>query len=93
MTLSPRDALRALLDDVEVQPVDDDAPATPRLAVLWQGELDRDLSESVIKQLRFDQFVREVVQLGADVAIRMVEAALEYTVREGSRDDAEDREE
>jgi hypothetical protein len=89
MTLSPRETLLAILADVEEEIGVDDVPATPRLAELWQGELERDLAAPVIKQIRFDQFVREIVALGSDVAFRMAEAAIEYTV---GRDEADEEE-
>ena len=90
MTLSPRETLFAILADVEEEIGVDDAPMRPRLAELWQGELERDLTEPVIKRIRFDQFVREIVALGSDVAFRLAEAAVEYTV---GRDEADDEEE
>ena len=90
MTLTPRETLFAILADVEDEISVDDAPETPRLAELWQGELERDLAEPVMKQIRFDQFVRELVALGSDVAFRMAEAAIEYTV---GRDEADDDQE
>ena len=90
MTLTPRETLFAILADVEDEISVDDAPERPRLAELWQGELERDLAEPVMKQIRFDQFVRELVALGSDVAFRMAEAAIEYTV---GRDEADDDQE
>lgn len=91
MTLTPRETLFAILADVEEEVVSvDDAPATPRLAELWEGELERDLTEPVIQQIRFDQFVREIVTLGSDVAFRMAEAAVEYSV---GRDESEESDE
>jgi len=82
MNRSPRemlDHLLAQLDATEEHTSDTDPGPAP-LAGLWEGGLDTDLTEPVIRQIRFDQFVREVVSLGADIAVRMGAAALEYTV-------------
>jgi hypothetical protein len=81
MTISREmlDALLAQLDATEAHVVDTDPGPAP-LAGLWSGDLDADLAEPVIRQIRFDQFVREVVSLGADIALRMGAAAAAYTL-------------
>ncbi len=38
------------------------------LAELWIGELTTDLSQPVLRQIRFDEFLREVGRLTLDVA-------------------------
>jgi len=48
------------------------------LAELWIGELPTDLREPVLRQIRFDEFLREVGSLTADVAGAMGRALLEY---------------
>lgn len=48
------------------------------LAELWVGELQTDLSDSVLRQIRFDEFLREVGHLTADVAGAMGRALLEF---------------
>lgn len=48
------------------------------LAELWIGELRTDLTAPVLKQIRFDEFLREIGQLTMDVAGAMGRAALEY---------------
>jgi hypothetical protein len=48
------------------------------LAELWVGELQTDLSESVLQRIRFDEFLREVGQLTMDVAGAMGRALIEY---------------
>jgi hypothetical protein len=48
------------------------------LAELWIGELQTDLSESVLRRIRFDEFLREVGQLTMDVAVAMGKAAIVY---------------
>ena len=48
------------------------------LAELWVGELQADLSESVLQRIRFDEFLREVGQLTMDVAVAMGRALIEY---------------
>ena len=82
MTQSPREMLDALLAHLDVVQEDesDTDPGPAGFAGLWEGELETDLTEPVSRQIRFDQFVREVVSLGADIALRMGAAALEYSV-------------
>lgn len=48
------------------------------LAELWVGELQTDLSDSVLRQIRFDEFLRELGQLTLDVAGAMGRALVEY---------------
>lgn len=48
------------------------------LAELWIGELQTDLTTPVLRQIRFDEFLREVGQLTADVVGAMGKALLEY---------------
>lgn len=48
------------------------------LAELWVGELQTDLSDSVLQRIRFDEFLREVGQLTMDVAGAMGRALIEY---------------
>lgn len=38
------------------------------LAELWIGELSTDLSQPVLRQIRFDEFLRELGRLTLDVA-------------------------
>ena len=84
MTLNPREALFVILSDEADEDVTaDDTPGRPRLAEFWQGELGRDLAAPVMDRIRFDQFVFEVVHMGTDVALRMAQAMLEYTVGGG----------
>lgn len=82
MTLTPREMLDRLLAQLDAteEHVPDTEPGSAPLAELWEGELEADLTEPVIRQIRFDQFVREVVSMGADIAMRMGSAAMEYTV-------------
>jgi len=88
MTLSAREMLDALLAQLDAsdEGTSDTEPGRAHLAEFWGGELDTDLAEPVIRQIRFDQFVREVVSMGTGIAIRMGTAALEYSV--GSDDEA-----
>ncbi len=48
------------------------------LAEVWIGELQTDLATPVLKQIRFDEFLREIGQLTMDVAGAMGRAVLEY---------------
>jgi hypothetical protein len=48
------------------------------LAELWEGELQTDLSESVLRRIRFDEFLRELGRLTTDVAAAMARALIEY---------------
>lgn len=48
------------------------------LAELWIGELQTDLSESVLRRIRFDEFLRELGQLTMDVAGAMAKAVVTY---------------
>lgn len=48
------------------------------LAELWIGELKTDLATPVLKQIRFDEFLREVGQLAIDVAGALGRAAIRY---------------
>ncbi len=48
------------------------------LAELWIGELQTDLSDSVLRRIRFDEFLRELGQLTVDVAGAMAKAAMAY---------------
>lgn len=92
MTLPVHEMLDALLAQLEADDaaVADGAPGPAPLAAIYQGELDRDLTDPVIRQIRFDQFLREVVRLGADIATRMGSAAIEYSVGGDADSDLED---
>ena len=59
------------------------------LAELWIGELRMDLATPVLRQIRFDEFLREVGQLTGDVIGAMGRALAEYGP--GSDSDWEDR--
>jgi hypothetical protein len=48
------------------------------LAELWVGELRTDLSDSVLRRIRFDLFLRQLGHLTADVAAAMGRALVEY---------------
>lgn len=48
------------------------------LAELWIGELKADLRTPVLRQIRFDEFLREVGQLTADVIGAMGRAFMAY---------------
>lgn len=48
------------------------------LAELWVGELQTDLSDSVLRQIRFDEFLRQVGKLTLDVAGAMGRALVEF---------------
>lgn len=50
------------------------------LAELWIGELDHDLSDPVIRQIRLEKFVADVARLGLDIVSGMAEGAVEYTI-------------
>ncbi len=48
------------------------------LAELWIGELKTDLRAPVLRQIRFDEFLREVGQLTIDIIGAMGRAILAY---------------
>jgi hypothetical protein len=48
------------------------------LAELWIGELTTDLSQPVLRQIRFDEFLRELGQLTVDVATAFGRAIVTY---------------
>lgn len=48
------------------------------LAELWIGELKTDLTTPVLRQIRFDEFLREVGRLAADVIGAMGRAMVTY---------------
>ncbi len=48
------------------------------LAELWSGELQVDLSTPVLRQIRFDEFLREAGQLAPDVMGAMGKALVQY---------------
>lgn len=48
------------------------------LAELWIGELATDLSQPVLRQIRFDEFLQELGQLTMDVATTMGRAFVAY---------------
>lgn len=48
------------------------------LAELWIGELTTDLSQPVLRQIRFDEFLRELGQLTVDVATALGRAIVAY---------------
>jgi hypothetical protein len=88
MSLTVHEMLDALLTQLDADDVTvaDNSPGPAPLAAIYEGELDTDLAEPVIRQVRFDQFVREVVSLGADIAVRMGTAAVEYSVGKDDED-------
>jgi len=49
------------------------------LAEVWEGELSHDLREPVIRQIRFDQFLSEIVGFGVNIVSAMGRATAEYT--------------
>ncbi len=78
---TPDDRLFAFVDGVEpdleghVESCDE---CQEFLAELWIGELQTDLATPVLKQIRFDEFLRELGQLAIDVAEAMGRAAVQY---------------
>ena len=48
------------------------------LAELWIGELATDLSDSVLRRIRFDEFLRNLGQMTMDVAGAMAKAVVAY---------------
>jgi hypothetical protein len=82
MTQSRRNLLDAVLAQLAVtdDSVADTDPGPAHLAELWEGELQADLAEPVIRQIRFDEFLREVVSMGTDIALRMGSAAAQYSI-------------
>lgn len=48
------------------------------LAELWIGELQTDLSEGVLRRIRFDEFLRDLGQMTMDVAGAMAKALVAY---------------
>ena len=48
------------------------------LAELWIGELNTDLSAPVLRQIRFDEFLRELGQLTMDVATALGRAVVAF---------------
>jgi hypothetical protein len=63
------------------------------LAELWIGELGADLTRPVLRQIRFDEFLRELGQLTADVVGAMGRAIIVYgpgADREEPDDDPDD---
>jgi hypothetical protein len=48
------------------------------LAELWIGELATDLSQSVLRQIRFDEFLHELGQLTLEVAAAFGRAVVAY---------------
>lgn len=61
------------------------------LAELWIGELPMDLTMPVLRQIRFDEFLREVGQLTVDVATAMGKAFLAYGPGADDTEDGPDR--
>ncbi len=92
MTMSPHEMLDSLLAQLDAsdESVADTAPGPAPLAVIYEGQLENDLADPVIRQIRFDQFVRAVVSMGVDIAARMGSAALEYSVGSDETADAGD---
>jgi len=60
------------------------------LAEVWEGELSHDLREPVIRRIRFDQFLSEMVGLGVNIVSAMGRATAEYTFGADVRDDGPD---
>lgn len=60
------------------------------LAELWIGESPGDLSDSVLRRIRFDEFLRDLGQLTIDVAGAMAKAVVAYGpgVDEGGWEDS-----
>ena len=48
------------------------------LADLWQDELDRDLTEPVMKMIGLEELVMEIIKLGGGILARYGEAAKTY---------------
>ena len=48
------------------------------LADLWQHELDKDLTEPVMKIIDLEELVMEIIKLGGDILARYGEAAKVY---------------
>ena len=48
------------------------------LAELWIGELQTDLTQPVLRQIRFDEFLRQLGQLAMDVVTAMGKALVDY---------------
>jgi hypothetical protein len=62
------------------------------LAEVWEGELSHDLREPVIRRIRFDQFLSEMVGLGVNIVAAMGRATAEYTFGADARDDRSETE-
>lgn len=78
---TPDDRLFAFVDGIE--PSLEEHVATcdecqEFLAELWIGELHADLTQPVLKQIRFDEFLSEIGQLTLDVAGAMGRAIIEF---------------
>jgi hypothetical protein len=80
------DRLFAFVDGVELADVEDlDAHVATCdecqafLAEVWEGELGHDLREPVMRRIRFDQFLSEMVGLGVNIVSAMGRATAEYT--------------
>jgi hypothetical protein len=61
------------------------------LAELWTGELETDLSEPVMRTIRFDEFLSTIARLGLDIAAAMGRALVEYGPGGETGGDGEDR--
>jgi hypothetical protein len=57
------------------------------LAELWVGELRRDLTDPVLRQIKFEKFLADVARLGLNIASGMARAAVEYTVGHVDREE------
>ena len=63
--------------DLETHVADCDA-CQEFLAELWIGELNTDLTAPVLRQIRFDEFLRELGHLTAEVIGALGRALVEY---------------
>ena len=80
------DRLFAFVDGVDLagfQDLDDHVATCDEcqafLAEVWEGELSHDLLEPVIRRIRFDQFLSEIVGFGVNIVSAMGRATAEYT--------------
>ena len=80
---TPDEQLFAFVDGIDVS-LDEHVAGCDEcqafLAELWAGELRRDLSDPVLRQIRFEQFMADVAKLGLGIAARMGKAAVTYAV-------------
>ena len=78
---TPDDRLFAFVDGIDLDlesHVESCEHCQDFLAELWIGELPTDLSQPVLRQIRFDEFLRELGQLTLDVASAFGRAVVTY---------------